>query len=176
MLSFKEFMLLEGNPLSRMQKNIEDKRHFSAISAERSHLTPEENAARMSSLENDVKELGYGYKKSRGVWQGGGESSIIIHAKDKGEKAGGDLRRDVIRLGKKYGQDSVLHHDGNTGRLHGTNDTGWPGMGNTKKVGRVAFNARDAEFQTQYNPSKPEDIRPTFSTTHKKLIRKKGKS
>jgi hypothetical protein len=173
MLSFKEYMILEGNPLSRMQKNIEDKRHFSAISAERSHLTPEENSTRMASLENDIKELGYGYKKSRGMWEGGGENSIVINARAKGSKAGNQLRKDAIRLGKKYDQDSVLHHDGDVATLHGTNETGWPGAGNTKRVGRVEFGARDADFQTQYNPSKPEDVRPTFSTTFER--RKKVK-
>jgi hypothetical protein len=173
MLSFKEFMIMEGNPLARMQKNIEDKRHFSGISAERSHLTPEENASRMASLENDIKELGYGYKKSRGIWEGGGENSIIVQSKEIGLKAGAQLRADMNRLGRKYNQDSVLHHDGNVAKLHGTNDTGWPGSGNTKRVGRVEFGARDADFQTQYNPSKPEDVRPTFSTTFER--RKKVK-
>lgn len=168
MLSFKDFMLMEGNPLSRMQKNIEDKRHFSAISAERTDLTPEENSARMDALENDIKKLGYGYKKSRGIWEGGGENSIVINSRAKGSKAGNELRKDAIRLGKKYGQDSILHHDGNSATLHGTNETGWPGLGNTKRVGRVAFSQRDAKFQTQYNPSKPEATRPTFTTTFKK--------
>lgn len=167
---------MEGNPLARMQKFSglgapKDKRHFSAISAERTNLTPEENSARMNALESDIKELGYGYRKSRGIWEGGGENSFIINAKETGSKAGVNLRNDVISLGKKYGQDSVLHHDGYEAKLHGTNETGWPGMNKIKPVGKLAFNQRDAEFQTQYNPSKPESNRPTFTTVKKKGTR-----
>lgn len=175
MLSFKDFMIMEGNPLARMQKftgpdGPNTKRHFTAISAERSHLTPEENAARMDSLENDIKSLGYGYRKSRGIWEGGGENSFIINAKDTGSKEGVRLRNDTIELGRKYEQDSILHHDGYWAKLHGTNNTGWPGMGKVKPVGKLAFNKRDAKFQTQYNPTKDEKDRPTFTT---KIARKR---
>ena len=151
MKTFKEYMM-EGNPLARLQKHIEGDRHFVGMSAERSNLTPKENSARMKELKSKLKERGYGYKNAKGVWEGGHEKSVIVHAKDKGTKPGAELRRDMKKLAKDYDQDAILHHGGKgkEAKLIGTNETGFPGKGKKEPVGKVKYNRPDAQFQTQF--------------------------
>ena len=149
--ALEEENLEEGNPLARLKGDIEGGRHFVGISAERGNLTPKENSARMSELKGRLKAQGYGYKKAKGVWEGGSENSIIVHAKKAGREGGADLMRDMRKHAEHFDQDAIFHHDGNKGRLVGTNETGYPGKGKSEPVGKVKYNpSDDAPFQTKF--------------------------
>jgi hypothetical protein len=149
----ESFDLTEGNPLARVKKHLDTGRHFSAISAERSHLSPAENKRRHGELQKAVRKLGYGYRKSEGRWEGGKERSLVVSAKKPGKRHGNKLKRDMIKLGKHFDQDSVMHH-GKNANLHGTNKTGMPGEGRTKRLKKTQFNPPPSEFQTQFRRGK----------------------
>lgn len=158
MLRFTEY-LLEGNPLAQHEKKIKQGHHFVGISAEREGLSAEENNKRTAALKADLKAGGYVYRKARGMWDGGGENSLTVYSKAPGEEAGNQLKTDMVALGQKYGQDSVLHHNGQQGVLIGTNTTGWVGMGKEMPVGQVAYNQPNAPFETEFRPSRPLSAR-----------------
>lgn len=149
MKTFKQFVT-EGNPLARVKKNVDDDRHFVGMSAERSHLSPEENAKRMKELKKRVRAAGYGFKQTRGKWEGGSEASIVVHANGSGEDHGKKLKQDMKRLASEYDQDAIFYHSGKEGKLIGTNKTGYPGKGKVEKVGKVRYNRSDAPFQTAF--------------------------
>lgn len=147
--------LREGNPLARMQKHQEEGRHFIGISTERPGLTKKEVAGRNKELVSMAREAGFGVRRAEGHYEGGKESSHIIHAKAAGREAGAELVAFGRKAGKKFGQDSVLHHNGKTARLIGTNETGFPGMDKSEKVGgKMKFNNPQSDFQTELRPSK----------------------
>lgn len=149
MKTFKEFMT-EGNPLARVKKNVDSDRHFVGMSAERSHLSPEENKKRMKDLKKKVRALGYGFKQTQGKWEGGSENSIVVHANGTGEDHGKKLKQHMKRLASEFDQDAIFYHSGKEGKLIGTNKTGYPGKGKVEKVGKVRYNRSDAPFQTAY--------------------------
>jgi hypothetical protein len=153
MLGFVQY-ITESNPLSRLQHHIKSGRHFVAMSAERTGLTPKENHDRMTELKGKLQKQGFGFKRAVGHWEGGQESSLVVHAKETGHEAGNHLKDVMMKHAKHYDQDSILHHDGETATLHGTNSTGFPGMGKSVSVGKVAYNKGDSEFQTELRPSK----------------------
>ena len=62
------------------------------------------------------------------------------------------VRAVIKKHGEHYNQDSILHHDGKTATLHGTNKTGFPGHGKTEPVGKMAFNKAHSPFQTETKP------------------------
>jgi hypothetical protein len=151
MISFKQF-LTEGNPLARMYKHASDGRHFIAMSAARPGQSASETKAKMKELEHHFTSHGYGVRKTEGHWEGGKESSIVVHAKSPGNKAGAELMAHARKAGIHHDQDSILHHNGKTARLVGTNDSGYPGKGKTVKVGdRLKMNNPHSEFQTEFH-------------------------
>jgi len=151
-LTFKQF-INEGNPLARMKQHSDEERHFVGISAARPGLSKKEIKARMKALGQHFRKNGYGFRKAEGHYEGEKEPSMIVHAKKPGRKAGAELMRVAREAGKKFGQDSVLHHSGRTARLVGTNKTGYPGMGKSEKVGsRLKYNNSESPFQTELRP------------------------
>lgn len=162
-------LLSEGNPLGRLRQHVAGGRSFSTISAERSHLSSSENKSRMKELKQKVREMGYGYKKARGRWQGGSEASLVVHAKGAGKSHGRRLTKDMNKLGKHFDQDAVLHHGGKGSsagaHLQGTNKSGWPGKNRIAKTGRVAYNRPKAENETVLRSGKKKS-EATFTTTN----------
>lgn len=158
MKTFKQF-ILEGNPLSRIHKHSETGRHFVILSAHRpsNEASAEENKKRHVELKSKLTAQGYGHREVEGHWEGGKERSILVHAKQTGDKSGNELHRDMVRHAEHYNQDAILHHDGKKAVLHGTNDNGFPGKGKSVDVGRIAHNKPNAEFQTE---TKPKSDRP----------------
>ena len=145
----------EGNPLSRMRTHEKEGRHFIAISTERPGLSKNEISARNQKLVSMAREAGFGVRKAEGRYEGGKESSHIIHAKEPGREAGAELVAFGRKAGKHFDQDSVLHHNGKTARLIGTNTTGFPGMDKSEKVGgKLKYNNPESPFQTELRPSK----------------------
>lgn len=154
MKTFREY-LEEGNPLARMQTFVDQGRHFIGISTERPGLTKPQIRGRNKKLISAARKAGYGVRKAEGNYEGGKETSHIIHAKASGQEAGEEFVRFGRKQGEKYGQDSILHHDGKTARLIGTNETGYPGMGKSEKIGgELRYNNPESPFQTELRPSK----------------------
>jgi len=160
---FKTFLefIAEGNPLGRLKSHIDGDRHFVAISAERKNLSPQENKQRMTELKAKVAAQGYGYKRSKGMWEGGSERSIVVHAKKAGDGHGDKLVRHMLKHAADYDQDSILHHSGKEAKLIGTNSTGFPGKGNKEPIGAVKYNRPEAPFQTDLKPSRNKSARFT---------------
>ena len=148
--SFKEIRtaIQEGNPLSRMAKHIDSGRSIVAISAERTNNPS--NHGRMKELKSKLKAQGYGFKKAKGVWEGGSEHSLIVHAKDKGPKGTAQLVKDMRKHASDYDQDAILHYHKKTGgQLIGTNSTGFPGKKKVVRIGKIHYNVDKAKDHTQ---------------------------
>jgi hypothetical protein len=176
-LSFFNYLqernLEEGNPLSRVHKHEKEGRASSGITAWRGSLSDKENKERMKSFDSDLRSKGYGYRKTRGTWEGGSEESRYVTAKGKNKRHLKAFRRDMENLGKKYDQDSVLIRRQGKSVFKGTNKSGWPGVGQTKKAlrdpevdktSKTRYNDKSAVNQTEFNPSKPSSSRPRFTT------------
>jgi hypothetical protein len=153
MKSFRQFVV-EGNPLARLHKHIASGRHFVVLSAQRGsdEASASENKKRHAELKKKLTAQGYGHKEVEGHWEGGKEKSIIVHAKKEGDEAGHQLVHDMKQHAHHYNQDSIFHHDGKEGKLHGTNATGYPGKGKTEPVGKVHYNQPKEPFQTELKP------------------------
>lgn len=163
MLSFLDF-LLEGNPLARVKKMEDKGRPSAGITAWRGNLSKAENKERMKEFDKDLKKKRYGFRKTKGKWEGGEEESRYVTAHGKGNRHKKQFRRDMERLSTEYGQDAVAHRHDKTTDLIGTNDTGYPGRGKVVNVGKTVYNKKDADFQTEFNPRKPGKHRPSFTT------------
>lgn len=152
----EEIRLDEGNPLSRMKKFEDEGRHFIAISTERPGLSKKQVSKRNKELVSMARQAGFGVRKAEGRYEGSKESSHIIHAKASGRKAGSELVAFGRKMGQHFDQDSVLHHNGKTARLVGTNETGYPGKDKSEKVGgRLKYNIDpEPPFQTDVKPGK----------------------
>ena len=148
---FRKF-LKEGNPLARVKANADKGRHFVTISSERGHLSPAENNARMKELKGKLTSQGYGYRKTKGVWEGGHENSLMVHAKGTGDKHGAQLVHDMQKHAQHYDQDSILHHNGKKlAKLIGTNKTGRPGMGKYDPIGdKINYNPAGKGDKTEF--------------------------
>jgi hypothetical protein len=153
MKSFRNF-LKEGNPLSRLKTHIDSGRHFVTLSASRANLSKKENDDRHVELKKKVAKQGYAYRDVEGHYDAQKEKSLMVHAKGTGAEHGAKLRDDMIEHGKHYDQDSILHHDGTKATLHGTNETGHPGLGKTDTIGKVKYNPNKAPNQTELRPGK----------------------
>ena len=147
--------LEEGNPLSRMHGLEKEGRHFIAISTERPGLSKKEVSQRNKKLVSLARANGFGVRKAEGHYEGSKETSHIIHAKSSGREAGSELVAFGRKMGQHFDQDSVLHHNGKTARLIGTNETGYPGKDKSEKVGgKLKYNNTKSPFQTELRPSK----------------------
>jgi hypothetical protein len=57
----------------------------------------------------------------------------------------GDMRKHA----SYFDQEPVFHHDGNKGRLVGTNETGYPGKGKSEPVGKVKYDPAENALSRQ---------------------------
>ena len=147
--------LEEGNPLAVMHKRQEEGRHFVAMSTERPGLTKKQVKERNKDFVNRARAAGFGVRRAEGRYEGGKETSHIIHAKSPGRESGAELVAFARKEAERLDQDSILHHNGKTARLIGTNETGFPGKGKSEKVGgKLKYNNPESPFQTELRPSK----------------------
>lgn len=138
-----------------MDRFAKEGRHFIAISATRPGMSKKEIKDKTKELVQHFTSKGYGVRRAEGHYEGGKEHSIVVHAKAPGREAGAELVSTARAAGEKFNQDSILHHNGKSARLIGTNETGFPGMGKSEKVGeRLKFNNPESPFQTELRPSK----------------------
>lgn len=152
-------IIVENEELFDLEKHMKN-REYGFISADRGEYSPDENVQRALKLHKDLLHTGHeitpvkggyveNYKtpKAKRVYE---NTYMVSHGKT-GENGG--IKENLIALGKKYEQDSVMHkpHDSDTANLHGTKEGAYPGLGNTEPVGKFKWASADdpPEFHTK---------------------------
>ena len=155
MKTYKEFIQdIQESSLSRIQSKSQ-KRGVAAISADRGNLSRKENQARSQQLQKDIRgKFGRGPTKVKGSYiekdENTGEErkvkekSFVI---DRGKMGKRKFKKEVKKLGKKYGQDSVLTQTKKTGTLHRTRKGGLDKKG--ENVGRFQPQGKNPYGQSQ---------------------------
>ena len=139
--------------LSRIMQHIQSPKPFGVISPFRADNSAKENEDAYNELKNDVRKLGYGYIPLQGGYK---EESGFV--KEKSLFIPGISRKEIIDLGKKYGQYSVLYKEGNDFSEIGTNKNA--GIG--KKL---------MSFKTTGKNISVDDVGDMFTEFFSKLVK-----
>lgn len=106
---------IDESSISRIYQMIENpKIQFGIVSAFRKDLegtveeVKAENEKRHTTLKNEVRSMDYGFVELRGAYKEKGSSSNDIF--EKSLIIGKITRDEIVSLGKKYNQDSVIWH------------------------------------------------------------------
>ena len=151
MISFKEF--LEESSLARI-KSKSDKGGMAALSASRADKSAKENRARAKQLDKDIRGKGLGgATKVTGSYVEKGDDGKERKVKERshvvtsGKMGKRKFKKAVKKLGKKYGQDSVLIQTKKTGTLSATRKGG---LGKSKniKLGKFKPQGKNPEGQS----------------------------
>ena len=157
MKTFKEFM--QESSLSRI-KSKSDKGGIATMSADRGNLSRKQNQARAKQLQKDIRgKFGRGPTKLKGSYdekdEKTGESRKVKEksfAIDRGKMGKRKFKKEVKKLGKKYGQDSVLTQTKKTGTLHRTRkgglDTKGMNVGKFKPQGKNPYGQSQIKGKT----------------------------
>ena len=152
MISFKEF--LEESSLARI-KSKSDKGGMATLSATRAGKSAKENRARAKQLDRDIRGKGLGgATKVTGSYVEKGDDGKERKVKERshvvtsGKMGKRKFKKAVKKLGKKYGQDSVLIQTKKTGTLSATRKGG---LGKSKniKLGKFKPQGKNPEGQSQ---------------------------
>ena len=154
MKTFKEF--LDESSLSRI-KSKSDKSGIATLSADRGDKSRKENKARAKQLEKDIRgKFGRGPTKVKGSYlekdektgkeRKVKEKSYVI---DRGKMGKRKFKKEVKKLGKKYGQDSVLTQTKKTATLHATRKGGLGPKTKGIGVGKFRAQKKNPEGQSQ---------------------------
>ena len=146
MKTFQEFMVecsqLDESSLSRI-KSKSDKGGMAILSGSRGDKSSKENKARAKQLDRDIKGRGLpGATKVTGRWTenpGTKDEKKVkerSHVVTSGKKGKRKFKKEVKKLGKKYGQDAVLTQTKKTGTLSATRKGG---LGKDKRIGVGKF-------------------------------------
>ena len=153
MKTFKEFM--QESSLSRI-KSKSDKSGIATMSADRGNLSRKQNQARAKQLQKDIRgKFGRGPTKVKGSYlENPGskderkvkEKSYVI---DRGKMGKRKFKKEVKKLGKKYGQDSVITQTkgGGDATLKRTRKGGLPKR--NIKLGKMKPQGKNPEGETQ---------------------------
>ena len=141
MKTFKQF--LDESSLSRI-KSKADRKGIAVMSASRANLSSKENRSRAKDLDKDIRsKFGRGATKVTGSYvekddKTGKETRVKerSHVIDSGKMGKRKFKKEVKKLGKKYGQDSVLTSGKKGGTLSATRKGG---LGKKKGVGVGRF-------------------------------------
>ena len=125
MKTLKQF--LDESSLSRI-KSKSDKGGIAVMSASRSKLSAKENRARAKQLDKDIRgKFKRGATKVTGSYvekdeDTGKETRVKerSHVIDRGKMGKRKFKKEVKKLGRKYGQDSVLTSGKKSGTLSAT--------------------------------------------------------
>ena len=156
MKTYKEFIEdIQESSLSRIQSKSQ-KKGVAAISADRGNLSRKENQARSQQLQKDIRgRFGRGPTKVKGSYlENPGskderkvkEKSYVI---DRGKMGKRKFKKEVKKLGKKYGQDSVLTQTKKSGTLHATRKKGLGPKTKGIGVGKFSPQKKNPEGQSQ---------------------------
>ena len=152
MKTFKEFM--QESSLSRI-KSKSDKSGIATLSGDRGNLSKKQNQARSQQLQKDIRgKFGRGPTKLKGSYleNPGSKDERKVKEKsfaiDRGKMGKRKFKKEVKKLGKKYGQDSVLTQTKKTGTLSATRKGG---LGKSKniKLGRFKPQGKNPDGQSQ---------------------------
>ena len=154
MITFKEFM--QESSLSRI-KSKSDKSGIATMSADRGNLSRKQNQARAKQLQKDIRgKFGRGPTKLKGSYdekdEKTGESRKVKEksfAIDRGKMGKRKFKKEVKKLGKKYGQDSVLTQTKKTATLHSTRKGGLGPKTKGIGVGKFRAQRKNPEGQSQ---------------------------
>ena len=154
MKTFKEFM--QESSLSRI-KSKSDKSGIATMSADRGNLSRKQNQARAKQLQKDIRgRFGRGPTKLKGSYdekdEKTGKSRKVKEksfAIDRGKMGKRKFKKEVKKLGKKYGQDSVLTQTKKTATLHATRKGGLGPKTKGINVGRFRPQVKNPEGQSQ---------------------------
>lgn len=145
-----------GFNASRIWKYFKDK-DFGIISAFKSELSPEVNKEKQSELKKDVKALGYGYKEIKGVYRYEDGSLVDEYALFIPQVK----KEDILTLGKKYQQESVLYADRETDKIV----VDFYGAKQPRVYDKLEYGFKDA----WENWSEYKDLRFSFSSVEWKM-------
>ena len=160
MISFKEFMIecsqIDESSLSRI-KSKSDKSGIATMSADRGNLSRKQNQARAKQLQKDIRgKFGRGPTKLKGSYEERDEKtgetrkvkekSFVI---DRGKMGKRKFKKEVKKLGRKYGQDSVLTQTKKTATLHATRKGGLGPKTKGVGVGKFRAQRKNPEGQSQ---------------------------
>ena len=152
MKTFKEF--LDESSLSRI-KSKSDKGGIALMSASRGDKSKKENRARAKQLDKDIRGRGLGgATRVTGSYMEKGDDGKERKVKERshvvssGKMGKRKFKKEVKKLGKKYGQDSVLTQTKKTGTLSATRKGG---LGKSKniKLGKFKPQGKNPEGQSQ---------------------------
>ena len=154
MKTYKEFM--QESSLSRI-KSKSDKSGIATMSADRGNLSRKQNQARAKQLQKDIRgKFGRGPTKLKGSYderdEKTGESRKVKEksfAIDRGKMGKRKFKKEVKKLGKKYGQDSVLTQTKKTATLHATRKGGLGPKTKGIGVGKFRAQRKNPEGQSQ---------------------------
>ena len=154
MKTFKEFM--QESSLSRIQSKS-DKSGIATMSADRGNLSRKENQKRSQQLQKDIRSrFGRGPTKLKGSYdekdEKTGETRKVKEksfAIDRGKMGKRKFKKEVKKLGKKYGQDSVLTQTKKTATLHATRKGGLGPKTKGIGVGKFRAQKKNPEGQSQ---------------------------
>lgn len=117
--------LIAESSISRIYQHIEEPgRAFGVVSAFRSDNSAEDNNRLYMEMKGEVRKMGLGFIEMRGGYKGDQgfsiEPSLFIPSIS---------RKQIIELGKKYNQHSIIFKDASEFSLIGTNESA--GIGKT---------------------------------------------
>ena len=157
MKTYKEFIEdIQESSLSRIQSKSQ-KKGVAAISADRGNLSRKENQARSQQLQKDIRsKFGRGPTKVKGSYiekdENTGEERKVkekSYVIDRGKMGKRKFKKEVKKLGKKYGQDSVIVQTkgGGDATLKRTRKGGLPKR--NIKLGKMKPQGKNPEGETQ---------------------------
>ena len=152
MKTFKEFM--QESSLSRIQSKA--KKGVAVMSASRGDKSAKENRARAKQLDKDIRgTFKRGATKVTGSYLEKGDDGKErrvkerSHVIDRGKMGKRKFKKAVKKLGKKYGQDSVLTQTKKTATLHATRKKGLGPKTKGVGVGRFSPQKKNPDGQSQ---------------------------
>ena len=154
MKSFKEF--IQESSLTRL-KSKSDKGGMAVLSGSRGDKSAKENRARAKQLDKDIRDkFKRGATKVTGSYiekdeNTGKETKVKerSHVIDRGKMGKRKFKKEVKKLGRKYGQDSVLTQTKKTGTLSATRKGGLGPKTKGIGVGKFQPQGKNPEGQSQ---------------------------
>ena len=160
MKTFRDFIDdIQESSLSRI-KSKSDKSGIATLSADRGNKSRKENQKRSQQLQKDIRgKFGRGPTKLKGSYlekdkETGKERKVKekSFAIDRGKMGKRKFKKEVKKLGKKYGQDSVLTQTKKTATLHRTRkgglDTKGMNVGKFKPQGKNPYGQSQIKGKT----------------------------
>ena len=156
MKTYKKFIEdIQESSLSRIQSKSK-KSGVAAISADRGNLSRKDNQARSQQLQKDIRgKFGRGPTKVKGSYleNPGSKDERKVKEKsyvvDRGKMGKRKFKKEVKKLGAKYGQDSVITQSkgGGDATLKRTRKGGLPKK--NIKLGKMKPQGKNPEGETQ---------------------------